>query len=59
MKSYISGRRKSQNQEILKHIPPFYDVPRADNELEFKRKPKLMKKHKVVQQLFNFQANEI
>lgn len=33
MKSYISGHRKSHNQELLKHIPPFYDVPRPDNEL--------------------------
>lgn len=59
MKSNIPGRRKSQNVELLRHMPPFYDLPRPENELSIRRKPKLMKKHKVVQQLFNFQPNEI
>lgn len=58
MKSYNQSRRNSHNVELLRHIPPFYDVPQPYNHIEFKRKPKLMKNHRLVQQLFTIQSKE-
>ena len=31
MKSYKQTRRNSHNLELLRHVPPFYDVPQPYN----------------------------